>query len=828
VLLRTAILCCVLGVCASLVSASFVAREKSAQEKQEPLTPEVWLKSERFGTQQGKLSAALSPDARYLAYVLQRPPAVAKFHHQPFLEGNDRADIWLANVRGGTPQNITRGAVDGSGYWSPLWSPDGQRLAMLSTKGGNVRLWVWEKNSGKIRLATLRGVDPLNLPAYAWVSAYELVCSVLAEGERPEAMTVETQTAETAMREWRKAWAGKATTASVLESGQAASSMEKPKGQLLLINVVSGRQRALESGRFCGLKISPDGSSLAFLKQTGVFRPDALRPLRPRPEICQPGVADIRRGVLISPLIEEVTDVSIDNLKWSPDGSELSFSGVTNALSDSRTNLYRFVLADQKVRRVTNDEFETDDFAWSGGHELLVRGRSRDAESKDESDASNHWWLVEASGRFRNLTTGMKTSPDKIFPAPDNSFVGAAGGDLWRFKTDGGPPQNLTTQFEPHVTSIWKPDSSPSKQEAEKSLIVESRRQGKSEPFVFDISSSSLTPIIKPSLEAELVDYAPASHTALFVSHTRNGSALWLTQVESKQSRPVVEINSFLKRIAEGRLRRIAYGGADGRELKGWLVLPVNYREGEKYPLITLLYGGLVYGDTPPRNAQLVASFQSVPQLMASHGYAVLLPSMPYKDVNKREPLAELTANVLPAVDKAIEIGVAHPERLGVIGFSYGGYNVYGLLTQTERFRAGVTTGAASDLRSLWGEFDARQRYGPFAHEVSSMKWQVEELQYGMGVPPWKDDERYIRNSPLSFADKVQTPLLIIQGDMDYVGMQQGEQFFTALYRQNKKARFVRYWGEGHLIASPANIRDMWRQIFAWFDEHLAVPLNSR
>lgn len=64
---------------------------------------------------------------------------------------------------------------------------------------------------------------------------------------------------------------------------------------------------------------------------------------------------------------------------------------------------------------------------------------------------------------------------------------------------------------------------------------------------------------------------------------------------------------------------------------------------------------------------------------------------------------------------------------------------------------------------------------------------------------------------------------MIIQGDMDYVAMQQGEQFFTALYRQNKRAVFVRYWGEGHILDSPANIRDMWQRIYAWFDEFLRV-----
>jgi dipeptidyl aminopeptidase/acylaminoacyl peptidase len=69
---------------------------------------------------------------------------------------------------------------------------------------------------------------------------------------------------------------------------------------------------------------------------------------------------------------------------------------------------------------------------------------------------------------------------------------------------------------------------------------------------------------------------------------------------------------------------------------------------------------------------------------------------------------------------------------------------------------------------------------------------------------------------------------MIIQGDMDYVGIEQGEEFFSALYRMGKPAQFVRYWGEGHVIErSPANVRDVWSRIFNWFDERLAVRQRS-
>ncbi len=96
-----------------------------------------------------------------------------------------------------------------------------------------------------------------------------------------------------------------------------------------------------------------------------------------------------------------------------------------------------------------------------------------------------------------------------------------------------------------------------------------------------------------------------------------------------------------------------------------------------------------------------------------------------------------------------------------------------------------------------------------------------------MGNPPWKDSERYLRNSPLTYADRIKTPLMLVQGDMDIIGLTQGQEMFTALYRQNKRARFVRYWGESHVLNSPANIKDFWTRAFDWFDQYFNATASA-
>jgi dipeptidyl aminopeptidase/acylaminoacyl peptidase len=345
-----------------------------------------------------------------------------------------------------------------------------------------------------------------------------------------------------------------------------------------------------------------------------------------------------------------------------------------------------------------------------------------------------------------------------------------------------------------------------------------------------DLKSGELTRLTWPCEKGWLLHFAAEHRTAVPVAVDHTGTRLWLSRPAFEQHRVVLETNTWLEHVAEGEITRVDYRGLDGNELKGWLILPVGYQQGRRYPLISWVYPGLVFrNETPPTRMTSITSHHVLNyQLLPARGYAVLLPSMPLQpEGDASDPYLELTKGVLPAVDKAIELGVADPERLGVIGQSNGGYGTYGLITQTHRFNAAVVLAGAADLIAFYGQFDPRFRYDGYAHEHLFRMSLSESGQLRMGGPPWEAAERYERNSPLFHADRVETPLLILQGDMDYVPLEQGEQFFTALYRQGKRARFVRYWGEGHVFQSPANIRNMWDEIYGWLDEFLKPSVGD-
>ena len=174
-------------------------------------------------------------------------------------------------------------------------------------------------------------------------------------------------------------------------------------------------------------------------------------------------------------------------------------------------------------------------------------------------------------------------------------------------------------------------------------------------------------------------------------------------------------------------------------------------------------------------------------------------------------------------------MGIADADRLFVSGHSFGGYATFGLVSQTNPFKAAIAHAGTTNLINTYGTLISWMRYAENANSILTLNIDGAEAGQGrMGNPPWKDRDRYIRNSPLTYVDRVTTPLMIVHGDMDVLGMEDPENFFRSLYRQGKRVQFVRYLGEGHVLGSPANIRDMWQRMIEWMDEYGDIKRNAQ
>lgn len=789
----------------------------------------------------------LSPDGQWLAYAITRSEASGVSGNHDALRYSQRTEVWVAPTTSGAAKKIAGGGNDGVGFDRMIWSPDSQRLALeAATPDGYVGLWVWEESSGRLRKLVAAGLAHSGLQQ--WISEREVLITLAPDGKRWTQEAGFTDAIDKAKAAWAKGLAGREASVSVLDSGLSQS---QPREKLEVVEVQNGEQRIVPASNYNPVLLAASARHIACLPPMDSSQiPKVVEfGARATPPLALAVVTSEGKALAGT---EGAKDIVPFSLRWSPDGSQLAMMGRSHMSADAPIQLFVYrpetqalvlmntrgipLIADYLGRRAPK-------IVWTSRNELLIGG-----QPEPLSTVRADWWVVSEKEQPRNLTSAMKSVPSSLLLDHDGeSLLGIAQGKLWRLHLDGSSPQDLSSALGTTFTSIFWPSNTP-RQFAGitnniTTILLSSQRTtlGRGEAgeernatpgvkglaldlFAFDLASGKLTHLEPPAQGATFRDFAPKTGKAVYSADDQRGTHLWLSN-GSLEARLVHETNTFLREIAELQWKKIQYRSLDGADLTGWVLLPFGYQEGKRYPLIANVYMGTEYGSAPPVREDINDTIGGHDgALLSAHGYAVLYPSMPRLPFSvANDNYMELTKGVMPAVDKVIDIGIADPHRLGVIGASYGGFSVYGLITQVKRFQAAVAMAGPSDWISDWGQFNGAIRYGVSPQTEVSQVSLAEGGQAALGAPPWKDVERYIRNSPIFYADRVETPVLIIQGDMDFVPIQQGEEFFMAMHRQGKRARFLRYWTSGHGTGG-ANMLDMWKQIYAWFDEFLMKP----
>jgi dipeptidyl aminopeptidase/acylaminoacyl peptidase len=558
---------------------------------------------------------------------------------------------------------------------------------------------------------------------------------------------------------------------------------------------------------------------------------------------------DVKSGALRTLTSNDASYVGFINAVWSPGGKSLAFLSVDSSASvrawiwtsgaKAPTRLndldVRVSFGDSPIAWIDDDRLAV--VAWDVGAEKsgdlyfrILRGPNAAAEWKRTLDAQSPSVSVLESGRSK--VAAPPTARLVSIDLRANRRATLARGAIHQMKVSADHRFIAFRQETP------KPASSYFEPAADAEAMYGAVNWG-TESHVIDARSgagaeaSSMTaapkPVAKadpnaplPRPDARRLSAAPDGQAALYLANVPDGSHLWLSKGASHKE--IWTANQWMAEIKTGQARPLSYTAADGTPLTAWLLLPPSYVPGVKLPMVTFVYPNTMYRSAaPPSSFSLFRTDFNHPQLFAALGYAVLLPSMPPpKDPADAHSLALLTSGVLPAVDAAIEPGIADPNRVAVYGQSDGGFTTLGLVTQTNRFRTAIASASFSDLISLYGTFYGQYRHGDAGPPQMGQLFRMLQMERGvfnLGSPPWQELDRYRAGSSVMAAGKVQTPLMLVHGDLDFVPIQQAEEFFTALYRQDKRALFVRYQGEWHTIANRANVLDLWQRIGDWLSE---------
>jgi dienelactone hydrolase len=278
-----------------------------------------------------------------------------------------------------------------------------------------------------------------------------------------------------------------------------------------------------------------------------------------------------------------------------------------------------------------------------------------------------------------------------------------------------------------------------------------------------------------------------------------------------KNERKLTDIGSQLKDVAwSPGMVLINYTCEQGLgKRQAALFLPAGYEKGKKYPTLTYIYEKLSQGAHvfPEPNATRYSN----PAMFTSRGYGFLQPDIAYK-IN--DPGRSALWCVVPAVKAAIAAGYVDPDRVGLQGHSWGGYQSSFLATQTKVFKTIVTGAPLTDMTSMFGSI----YWNTGSTDASIFIASQGRFTGGPNDVP----DAYDRNSPQKFAQNVSMPLMILHNDRDgAVDFNQGITFYNHLRQMNKDVILLEYVGENHGLARPANQKDYALRMTEWFDTFL-------
>ncbi len=559
---------------------------------------------------------------------------------------------------------------------------------------------------------------------------------------------------------------------------------------------------------------SPDSSQVAFISKVKGSNGEK----RPQPFVIS------RDGGTARQLCSTPTGIS--DLSWSPDGRSLAF--LSREPKDPEKNfrvgsqphlrLWTLLLENDTPVAVTSNQLSVWEYAWSPDSQRFVVYYSDGSEDTD-------WYrgqlgVVPADGgvvkQISQLTRQASApvwSPDGqriAYTSGEWSDPGRGSGDLYVMNADGSNPRNLTPGAPFSVGwSSWLPDG--------QHLLYGALDGLTSQVGVIAEADGKIT-TINQGFHLRNYYWANLSLSTdgrrIAVTHSeKHAPDIWLGELTEHKIewRRLTRLNPLLEETLElASNQRIRYESADGWQIEGILTLPLNQEQGKLPPLIVHVHGGPsgFWSD----DWDLYRS-----QLLAANGFAVLRPNIrgsigrgvTFADAVLGDMGGKDFQDILAGIDYLIAQGLVDAEKVGLMGWSYGGFMAaWAAVKGEQRFKAVLMGAGISDFHSF--------------HAQSNIPdWDMRMLGDGL-VSPQENSEMYRQNSPITYVKGVQAPVLIVHGDQDEcVPVNQAWAFYRALREMNRPTELILYPDEGHGLRQRKHVRDYRQRTIDWFTKYL-------
>jgi dipeptidyl aminopeptidase/acylaminoacyl peptidase len=486
---------------------------------------------------------------------------------------------------------------------------------------------------------------------------------------------------------------------------------------------------------------------------------------------------------------------------------------------------------------------------WAGGRsdalviDLATGDRTVVAEGLDErpslspdgrfvayfDDGHHHLYDVEA-GAARNVTKDMGVpiaDEDHDYPNPAPGY--GIGGwleddeavliydkyDIWVVPTDGGAAWSLTGEsgrLENRVLRVVDTDPETDAIGHEEAVLI-SGYHDLDKSFAYyraQVDRPGVSPLLAEDKRFQFLSRAEDVDVLLYTREAYDEFPdLWVADADFSAPRKVTDVNPEIADFAWGTAELTEWKSLDGRTLQGVVIKPDDYEPGKRYPVLVYYYRFM--SDRLHRfNDPSINHRPSFP-VYASDGYVVFLPDVRF-EVGR--PGFSSTKSVVPGVQHLIDIGLADPDAITLHGHSWSGYQTAFMVTQTDIFTTAIAGAPVGNMTSAYSGI----RLG----SGRARQFQYEQGQSRLSGSLWEARDEYVDNSPVFFADRVNTPMLILHGDVDdAVPWEQSIELFLALRRLDKEAVFLQYRDEPHHPQTYANKLDWAMKMKEWNDHYL-------